>query len=276
MEGGKYVPIRIDLAKLPLGFGEHHVFDLTGWDRSPDHGGWMALRGRLDSPTVLSGPFGSGIERTGTSPNRIARAVTSLRSSWRRLLAPVAIAFVVAAATMIVVVNEWNRDNNYFKAAFNRSAWQLDRKVAADPGSFDQRIDELLTEYERSRTGIFLGIILSFVPNGPHAEAVHDIATSKHEFRRLETQMADQKLRIYEFCRRMNTRENIKLVVLTFQANIREASGKAQPRLSNIDELVVSPGEQLSDLISHCLEEITGARPGGVIRSAVLSNSPPQ
>jgi hypothetical protein len=88
--------------------------------------------------------------------------------------------------------------------------------------------------------------------------------------------MADQKLRIYEFCKRMNNRENIKLVVLTFKANIREASGKAQRSLSNIDERVISPGEQLSGLMSHCFEEITGAPLDGVIRSAVLLNSPSQ
>jgi hypothetical protein len=103
VEGGKYVPIRIDVAKLPLGFGEHHVFDLTGWDGSADHSGWTALRRRLASPTVLTGAFENGIGRTETTLNRIARAATSLGSSWRRLFARAAIGLVFIALTMIAV-----------------------------------------------------------------------------------------------------------------------------------------------------------------------------
>jgi hypothetical protein len=169
---------------------------------------------------------------------------------------------------------EW--DNNQFKLAFDRSGRKAEQKVGIDSDGVGQQIDGASIDYEQSRTGVLLGFTLTFVPDGPHVEAIHAIADAKQEFRLLERQMADQQLRVREFCKRISTPEKMQLVILTFQANIREGSGKAQRSLSNITERVVSPGEQLSDLMSHCFEEITGAPLNGLIRTAVLSNSPPR
>ncbi|MCW5634858.1 MAG: toll/interleukin-1 receptor domain-containing protein [Rubrivivax sp.] len=81
---GILVPVRIDDCQLPMGFGQHHVLDLRGWDRAQAHapeieGLVRALRRLVPAPAAVE----AGAATTGAS----AQADTTLDEArhWKQI-----------------------------------------------------------------------------------------------------------------------------------------------------------------------------------------------
>lgn len=59
-EQGKLCPARIDECRLPMGFGQMHTDDLTGWDGELSHPGLQQLVAALEAKTGKKARLGAG------------------------------------------------------------------------------------------------------------------------------------------------------------------------------------------------------------------------
>jgi hypothetical protein len=112
---GRYVPVRIDGAEVPLGFDTIQNFDLRGWTGTSDNKEWTRLLERLDQTPSNSR------ERPRSSRTAVM-IVTALRRFWGRLRVHLLTASLSGTLGIAVVAGPWLIDNENFGDAVNEAS----------------------------------------------------------------------------------------------------------------------------------------------------------
>jgi TIR domain len=130
---GRYVPVRIDGAEVPLGFDTIQNFDLRGWTGNSDNKEWTRLLQRLDQTP-------SNPSESPRSSRAAVMIVPALGRFWSRVRAHLLTASLSGALGIAVVAGPWLIDNVNFGDAVTEA---LGDKEMNSLNESDAQIEEV-------------------------------------------------------------------------------------------------------------------------------------
>jgi hypothetical protein len=169
---GRYVPIRVDEAEVPLGFDTIQNFDLRGWTGNSDNHEWTKLLKRLDQTPE------NPREPPRSSPAAVM-IVAAIGRFWSRLRVPLLTALFSGALGVAVVAGPWLMDNNNFADAVTE-VWRNHPQDSDDQiVLMARKISDNYSQNKQHMWFHFVVVLVDEVNTGQRDKALEEFAIAR-------------------------------------------------------------------------------------------------